>query len=202
MFRKFIVFIVVISFASCYHASYNTSLGSKGALDFSQGRWVLNDATCENCDNDALEEMLMGFLKDCAKDAIVDIHQERQKNLITSKIPFEPSEKELKLLHEGTDASYLITVEGKVIKSEFTGMGYENDNPLADDDNIAEVSIAFYDLKTQTQIHYINTRGSVSISKDEDDDDPDFVFAPTSYKILTKSMKKNIKKLKKNCKCK
>ena len=44
--------------------------------------------------------------------------------------------------------------------------------------------------------------GPRSVSKDEDDDDGDFVFAPSAYNILSKAIRKDIKKIKKNCKCK
>ena len=202
MCRKLIVLVVIASFLSCHHARYTTSTGANGALDFTEGRWVLNDATCVNCDGVRLENKLMEFLKECIKDSIVNLHQERQHKLIMSKISFEPSKTELREISKGTDASYLITLEGKIVKNEFGGMGYQRDGPYVDDENIAEVSIAFYDLKTQTQIHYINTRGAVSVSKDEDDDDGDFVFAPSAYNILSKAIRKDIKKIKKNCKCK
>ncbi len=193
---------MTIIFSSCHSAKYTSNSGSKGVLDFTEGKWILNNAVCENCDKTSLEAKMFDFFKECIKDSLVLLDEERKMSLIKDVIPFEPSKSELKAMAEGTNAAYLITLKGEVIKDEFAAFGYEPDQDNADYENISASSIAFYDLKTQTQIHFVNTRGTLSVSKSMDDDDGDFVFGPSSVNILNKATKKNIKILKKNCICK
>ncbi|QLE00310.1 hypothetical protein HX109_01540 [Galbibacter sp. BG1] len=200
--KYLIILCLIIIFSSCHSAKYTSNSGSKGILDFTEGKWIINDAVCTNCDKTSLEAKMIDFFKECIKDSLVLLDEERKMSLIKDRIPFEPSKSELKAMAEGTNAAYLITLKGEVIKEEFGGIGYEPDQDNADYENISASSIAFYDLKTQTQIHFVNTRGGLSVSKSIDDEDGAFAIAPSSINILNKATKMNIKILKKNCICK
>lgn len=105
MFMKKITLLFFIflftSFSSCTTPSYRFVTGQRTGVDFSSGKWLLNELDCPKDSKDKITAMSLKYFKKNLGDRVFYIHDVNGL-LVTRKINLNPSKIKLKELKEGT----------------------------------------------------------------------------------------------------
>jgi hypothetical protein len=158
---KSICFTFCISFllllSSCQSAHYVLTTGQRTGVDFSSGKWLLNELDCPKNSKDKLTEESLKFFRKNVGDRVSYIHDVNGL-LITRKINLNPNSVKLKELKDGTGYDFFINISTRKNKSDLSSIElYQND--YGSERNEASVILEIYDLNLQQIIYSQNVVG-------------------------------------------
>lgn len=168
VFKKFLLPLIAIFilsfFGSCQTNTYLfTNNNYKTGVDFTQGKWLLNQIECNCSSNDEIKEQATIFF---AKNLADRYYYRPEVNglLLPYHIPLNPSKLKLKELKIGTNFDFFINITAKENKSDLGYIGlYEDENSTGK--NQSEVTLEIYDLNLQEIIFTQRVVGTVSSEK-------------------------------------
>ncbi|MFV8344840.1 hypothetical protein [Flavobacterium sp. ZB4P13] len=196
--------IIVVFFASCKTSTYLlTNIDYKTGVDFTNGKWLLNQIDCPGYNVEKLTNEATIFFKDNLNDRY--FYRENVSGLlIPYQIPLNPNKQKLKELKIGTGFDYFINISSKKNKDEIGTIGlYEDENSKGS--NQSEVSLEIYDLNSQEIIYSQRAIGTASATKQKsvwetkksDKLIDNISFHKSSNRLMIVSLKKILKDLKK-----
>ena len=196
--KKFFFLLLIMVIASCGGAKYNYFFDTGKQLDFSKGKWILNNTESNSkiFDRELYDASFKEFEK-ILGDSLLEMNELRSSKLVAPKIKFNLAEIDLKELRQNTDSDYLINIKGNAI-SDGAGsltLGNETENSS----NRASVSINIYDLNAAILISSSQVYGKTVHNEPifpEDKNPP--ILNPSSNMIMVKGAKKLIRKYEKN----
>ncbi|WP_158974309.1 hypothetical protein [Cellulophaga sp. L1A9] len=195
MIKNLLIIIVLLSFLSCGNTKY-TYLFEKGKnIDFSSGKWILNE-TYTNNTNGRIQHIAVREFKDILKDSLFELTELRSDKLVASKIPFEPKESDLKDLKIGTACDYLINIKSIIEKDKMGSFPNTPNIGSTKKTNQAQITIRIYDLNKLTLISESTVIGKAELTKNSDDGNLDYVN--TGSTISMNGLSKLIRKYEKN----
>lgn len=149
-----------ISFSSCTTPSYTFVTGQRTGVDFTSGKWLLNELDCPGSSQDKLTASSLKYFKNHLGERVSYIHDVKGL-LVTRKIPLNPSKTKLKELKDGTGFDFFINISTRKNKSDFSSLElYQNDNDTGR--NEGSVIVEIYDLNLQQIIYSQNVIGRTS----------------------------------------
>lgn len=155
----FFIFILT-SISSCTTASYTFATGQRTGVDFSFGKWLLNELDCPKNAKDKLTAESLKYFKKQTGDRLFYIHDVNGL-LVTRKINLNPGKTKLKELKDGTGFDFFINISTTKNKSDFSSLElYQNDNDTGR--NEGSVIVEIYDLNLQQIIYSQNVIGTTS----------------------------------------
>ena len=201
-FVKTVVILVV--FISCKSNTYIlTNNNYKTGVDFTKGRWLLNQLDCPGTNIQKLNQEAIVFFKKNLNDRYY-YRENTSGLLIPYQIPLNPSKQKLKELKIGTGFDFFINISSKKNKDELSTLGlYEDENSRGK--NQSEVSLEIYDLNLQEIIYSQRAIGTESATKQKSVWETkksnklidNISFHRSSNKLMLGSLKKILKDLEK-----
>lgn len=198
----FFIFIILV-FASCSTKTYMFNSGPRSGVDFTSGKWLLNELDCPSRSKDKLTEESLAFFKKNLGERVFYIHDVNGL-LVTRKIQLNPGKTKLKELKDGTGFDFFINISTSKTKSDFSSIElYQSDNETGK--NEASVIVEIYDLNSQEIIYSQNVIG-ISRKTEEESVWPkekssklidNINFYKTSNKLMAGALKKVFKDLEK-----
>ena len=195
-FFTFFTFCILISLASCQSSKYvfvdsNQKLG----VDFTKGKWLLNEIDCPEYSKDVLTSETINYFKKNLKSRFFHI-KDINGLLIAHKINLNPNKTKLKELKDGTGYDFFINIVANKSKSDLSNDLYGNQS---------EVFLEIYDLNLQQIVyskHVIGYTGQgeksvfsgSSVTQNVINNIPLYKSSKT---LMKKSLKKIFKDLKK-----
>lgn len=145
--RLIIPFIFLFIISSCESSSYLTMPGPKTGVDFTSGKWLLNELNCpKNSKNKLTSETLEYFKKNLGER--ISYIDDVNGLLITRKIPLEPNKTKLKELKDGTGFDFFINIVSTKNRSDFSSVElYQDESDRGK--NESAVTLEIYDLNLQ-----------------------------------------------------
>ena len=190
--KKTFILLLIISFTSCHIPKYTYSGNVNSSLDFSKGRWLLNDIeSSKNIKNDLTKIADKGFSKLLGNR--FSILNETQGILTPRKITSNPSKSILKDIKNGTDFDFFINIRTEKMSDEIGDI--QIGHVYSKHENSVEIIIDIYDLKLLEKVYSTSAFGILSIPED---DNQDFAFAKGTNRMIISGFKKIMKKIKKN----
>ena len=155
----FCIFIS-ICLSSCTTASYTFATGQRTGVDFTSGKWLLNELDCPSNSKDRLTEKSLQYFKKHLGERLFYIHDVKGL-LVTQKINLNPGKTKIKELKDGTGFDFFINISTRKNKSDFSSLElYQNDYDRGR--NEGSVIVEIYDLNLQQIIYSQNVIGSTS----------------------------------------
>lgn len=146
------VFLIILS--SCQSPRYIFMTGQRTGVDFTTGKWLLNEVDSPKNSREKMTSESLEFFKKNLGERISYIHDVNGL-LVTRKIHLNPNSVKLKELKDGTGFDFFINISTKKNKSDFSSVElYQTDSESGK--NEAEVTLEIYDLNLQ-QIIYSQT---------------------------------------------
>ncbi|OIV41972.1 hypothetical protein [Flavobacterium johnsoniae] len=154
--KKVLLFLsfLFIVFSSCSTPSYIFETGQRTGVDFTSGKWLLNELDCPKNSKDKLTEETLNFFKKNVGERISYIHDVNGL-LITRKINLNPNRAKMKELKDGTGFDFFINISTKKSKSDLYSIELYQDD-YSSGKNQASVTLEIYDLNLH-QIIYSQT---------------------------------------------
>lgn len=157
-----LLFFILISIclSSCTTASYTFATGQRTGVDFTSGKWLLNELDCPSNSKDRLTEKSLQYFKKHLGERLFYIHDVKGL-LVTQKINLNPGKTKIKELKDGTGFDFFINISTRKNKSDFSSLElYQNDYDRGR--NEGSVIVEIYDLNLQQIIYSQNVIGSTS----------------------------------------
>ncbi len=196
--KKLFFLLIIPVISSCGGAKYSYFFDTGKQLDFSQGKWILNNTQSNSkiFDRELYDASLKEFEK-ILGDSLLEMNELRSSKLVAPKIKFNLSEVDLKELRQNTDSDYLINLKGNAI-SDGAGLLTLGDE-TEDSSNRASVSISIYDLNAAILISSSQVYGKTVHNEPifPEDKNPS-TLNPSSNMIMVSGAKKLIRKYGKN----
>jgi hypothetical protein len=150
MIKKLLLLFLVFALISCKTNTY-IFVDSKTpySVDFSNGKWLLNEIDCPTDNKDPLTTQTIDFFSKKVGQRFSYIKNEKGL-LIAQKSYFQATKSVLKDLKKGTDFDYLLNIVAKKNRSDMAGLQlYQKEVPGT---NESEVFLEIVDLSTQEVI--------------------------------------------------
>lgn len=194
---KIVFFILLIGFTSCYFPGYQSIAESNPyALDFSKGKWYLNNVFINGKSDHILDELAENKLNTCLNDSLYLSYGKR--NAIY-KVPLlnEKNYKEnLALLKSTKTVDFVIQIVGNIGANE---IGFVNSKPLKNEEkSSASVRIQVYDVQQGELIYSHLTSGKITVENNRED----ILFGKSAQAILKKCFTKELNLFLKHGGCK
>ncbi|MBS7252521.1 hypothetical protein [Flavobacterium branchiicola] len=199
---KLLATLLLLSiFLSCSTPSFLFLTPQKTGVDFTSGKWLLNEIDAPKNSKDQLTTESMEFFRKNLEDRISYIHDVNGL-LVPRKIPLNPNKTKLKELKEGTGFDFFINISTKKNRSDFSSIElYQNDWETGK--NEASVIVEIYDLNLQQIIYTQNVVGvsrkeateSVWGTQKSDKLIDNIAFYRNANQLMTKALKKIFKDL-------
>jgi hypothetical protein len=154
---KLLYFIFLLALSSCQTPSYMFVEGQRTGVDFTSGKWLLNEIDCPKNSRDKLTSETMKFFKKSVGDRVFYINDVNGL-LIARKIPLKPNSVKLKELKDGTGFDFFINITTRKNKSDFSSVEVYQDNSDSGK-NEASVILEIYDLNLKQIIYSQNVVG-------------------------------------------
>tara|TARA_R110001592_G_scaffold47202_2_gene149802 strand:- start:342 stop:992 length:651 start_codon:yes stop_codon:yes gene_type:complete len=157
-FKNLILMSIVILSYSCVGGKYTYEFDTGKNLDFSSGKWILNDVRSNSKieNNKRLYEEIHEEFNKILGDSLIDLTSLRNVVLVAPEIKFEATQSELKELYENSNCDFLINVRGQIISNNASSFYTNNQSSSFNTSNRSSVSIKIYDLKSGTMISSSN----------------------------------------------
>nr|WP_322624907.1 hypothetical protein [uncultured Flavobacterium sp.] len=169
---KLLVVLSLLAFMACSVPSYTLKNPvSQPGLDFSQGRWLLNDeGTGYN-----YQQIYKVAKKDFGKQLGDRLNMVSTTSglMLQKKIPFNPTKAQILEMYNGTQYDYLINIKTRTIKDELATVDLTNHNIKNNDERINSLALEVYDLK-RGEIIYSQTAQGVTSRNNKTNSDVTF----------------------------
>ncbi len=186
--------------SSCVGGKYTYGFDSGKELDFSTGKWILNNVQSNSkirYSKKLYEESYEEFKK-ILGDSLIDLIALRNSSLVGPDIKFEPSPSELKELHRNSDSDFLINVRGEIISNNASSFYTNNHSSGYTTSNSSSVSVRIYDLKSGTLISSSNAKAVDTESHSELDKDGALNWTTRAEPMMFRAVEGLILKYKKH----
>lgn len=150
-----IVFVLLLS--SCQTPRYMFTTGQRTGVDFTTGKWLLNEVDSPNNSKEKMTSESMKFFRKTLGDRILYINDVTGL-LVTRKIHLNPNSVKLKELKDGTGFDFFINISTRKNKSDFSNMELYQ-TAIESGKNEAEVTVEIYDLNLKQIIYSQNVVG-------------------------------------------
>lgn len=199
----FLVCLFILILSSCHTPYLILNPSQTTGVDFTTGKWLLNELDCPKDSKEKLTSETIKSLKEQLHDRLFYINDVNGL-LITRKIALNPNKATLKELKNGTGFDFFINISTKRNKNDIGIIGlYEDENSVGS--NQSEVTLEVYDLNLHQIIYsqriigtdYSRKEKSVWESKKSDKLIDNITFHKSSNKLQFGSLKKILKDLKK-----
>jgi hypothetical protein len=159
--KIYFIFFILLTALSCTTPSYIlTNKGQSIGVDFTRGKWLLNELDCPIDSKEKLTLETFSFFKKNLNDSLFYI-KDVKNLLIARNIPLNPNKIKLKELKDGTGFDYFINISTKRNKNEMNSIElYQTDYEVAL--NQSEVTLEIYDLNSKLIIYTQRVVGSTS----------------------------------------
>lgn len=169
-------------------------------VDFTSGKWLLNELDCPKNSKDKLTAESLAFFKKNLGDRVSYIHDVNGL-LITRNTPLNPNSTKLKELKDGTGFDFFINIKTTKNKSDFSSIElYQSDYESGK--NEASVIMEIYDLNLNQIIYSQNVVGVAKKESSESvwgtEKSSKLVDNITLYKNSNKLMSGALKRIFKN----
>ncbi|MCP2028685.1 hypothetical protein L1276_003856 [Flavobacterium sp. HSC-32F16] len=177
--------------------------GQRTGVDFTSGKWLLNELDCPKASKDKLTEESLTFFKKSLGERVFYIHDVNGL-LVTRKINLNPNSVKIKELKDGTGFDFFINISTKKNKSDLASVELYPDD-YSSGKNEASVILEIYDLNLQQIIYSQNVIGitqkentkSVWETQKSSKLADNVVFYKNSNVLMTGALKRIFKDLKK-----
>lgn len=144
----------LLLFSSCNAPKYTILFDSGKYLDFSHGKWLLNDARSNSrFSNSRLYPLALKEFREILGDSLFEIHDIRRTRLLPREISFDMNRDKLLKLSEDSGCDYLINIKGRVITEGIGSITLPNHELMTDySSNESSVSIRIFHLKTGIEL--------------------------------------------------
>lgn len=202
---KLFLFIGIISViaTSCKTSMYVADPNPQIGVNFTEGKWLLNELDCPKNSSNKITSEAITFFKDNLQERFFYINDVRNL-LITKKTPLNPNKIKLKELKEGTSYDYFINIVVKKNRSDLNAIGLYDTKYPGKGKNESEAFLEIYDLNLLQIIytaHVIGTdkedQPSAFDTEKSDKLIDNISFYKSSNKLMLGSLKKILKDLKK-----
>jgi hypothetical protein len=202
---KLFLFLGIISIiaTSCKTAIYVADPNPQIGVNFTEGKWLLNELDCPKSNREKITSEAIIFFKENLKEHFFYINDVRNL-LITKNTPLNPSKTKLKELKDGTGYDYFINIVVKKNKSDLNAIGLYDTKYPSNGKNESEAFLEIYDLNLLQIIytaHVIGTdtedQPSAFDTKKSDKLIDNISFYKSSNKLMSGCLKKILKDLKK-----
>ena len=171
--------------------------GPRSGVNFTSGRWLMNELDCPKKSKDKLTEESLAFFKKNLGDRLFYINDVNGL-LISRKIHLNPNKTKLKELKDGTGFDFFVNISTTKRKSDFSYIElYQSDDEVGK--NEAAVLVEIYDLNSQEIIYSQNVVGISQKTKTEPmwstEKSNKFIDNVEFYKTSDKLMKGALKKI-------
>lgn len=147
--KKIYLFVIMICSISCVGGKYTYLFQTGKQIDFSQGKWIMNQTESNSTifDRELNSAASIDF-KEIIGDSLFDLNSLRANKLVASKIEFELSSQKLKQLGQDTDCDYLINVRGNIVSNGAGLLSLNAGDANYSASNQSSVSIIIYNLES------------------------------------------------------
>ncbi|QOG02416.1 hypothetical protein [Flavobacterium sp. MDT1-60] len=150
-----IVFALLLS--SCQTPHYMFMTGQRTGVDFTTGKWLLNEVDSPKNSKEKMTAESLKFFRKNLGERVFYINDVNGL-LVTRKIHLNPNNVKLKELKDGTGFDFFINISTKKNKNDFSTIElYQYDSESGK--NEAEVTLEIYDLNLQQIIYSQNIVG-------------------------------------------
>ena len=147
MAKRAFFILLILSALSCAGPRYTFTYDAGKELDFSQGKWLLNDTRSNSTVFDAeLYERTLKEFRKILGDSLFTLKDVRRNQLVPATLAFELSDPELRELGGQSSCRYLINVSGHIITENAGSLSIPSDDPHYYATNESAVRIKIYDL--------------------------------------------------------
>lgn len=196
----FISFFILFS---CQSSHYIFTTGQRTGVDFSSGKWLLNELDCPKNAKDKLTEESLEFFKKNLGDRVFYIHDVNGL-LVTRKINLNPNSVKLKELKDGTGFDFFINISTKKDRSDLSSIELYQDE-YSTQRNEASVTLEIYDLNLKQIIYSqkvvgITNKGNTKSMWETEKSDKlidNITLYKNSNNLMTGALKRIFKDLKK-----
>jgi hypothetical protein len=146
-------FFMLLICAACNTPKYTYMFDSGKYMDFSPGKWLLNQTKSNSKIFDAeLYSSSENEFRKILGDSLIEINDLRRSKLIAPEIRFDLEKEKLLELKEQTGCDYLINVKGNIIKQGLGAVSVPVDDLEFYSSNESSVEIKIYQLETGIEI--------------------------------------------------
>jgi hypothetical protein len=154
---KLFSIVFVLALSSCQTPRYMFMTGQRTGVDFTTGKWLLNEVDSPKNSKEKMTSESLKFFRKNLGERIFYINDVNGL-LVTRKIHLNPNSIKLKELKDGTGFDFFINISTKKSKSDFSTIElYQNDNESGK--NEAQVTLEIYDLNLRQIIYSQNVVG-------------------------------------------
>lgn len=190
--KKTLLFISIL-FISCNFPSYQFVKKQNTGVDFSKGKWLLNEVEAPLKIKEKLEEKSYKDLKSFLGDRLTQFGNAKGI-LINARTPTNPTKNQLQELRNGTNFDYFINIKAGILKDDLGSLSISTQNLNNFDENKSQVILEIYDLEN-LQIIYSNK--IIAITQTPQNSSSDVHFSTSSENLIINGYKKLIKDLSK-----
>ncbi|WP_010135420.1 hypothetical protein [Ochrovirga pacifica] len=194
MKNKIFLIILLLGFfnlSSCYIAKYNHFGDVNIGVNFTQGKWLLNNIQPDNNNLISLDTNVFQKFHNLLGNRISRINK-IPGLLFPSETPKSIDKSYLKNLKNGTQFDYFINVRTNILSSESGNILIKD--IYEEKKNSAEITLEIYDINSLKIIYSHTVHGSVTIDEGEND----ISFVKNTENIINTSFNRIFKKLQKN----
>lgn len=192
--KKFLLLLLLsVSFVNCNLPNYVlTNKAQTIGVDFSKGKWLLNDIDAPNNVVERLTQLAKKDFEEILKDRFI-IKNNAKGILLSNIVSLSPSKKELEDLKNGTNFDFFINIKASNNRDDFGSIDITPKPLNIDRQNSSEIILEIYDLNTLEIIYSQKAIGSTRML----DNNSDVNFSKSSKELQLGAYKKLIKELKK-----
>lgn len=152
LYKFALIVLVLVFFVSCKSNTYIlTNNKSKTGVDFTHGKWLLNQLDCPSTNINKLKEEATDFFIENLNERYF-YRENVAALLIPDQIPLNPNKQKLKELKIGTGFDYFINISSRKNKDQIGVIGLYEDE-YSTGQNQSEVTVEIYDLNLQEIIY-------------------------------------------------
>lgn len=183
--------LIALLFSSCAFPRYKHVTEANQKLDFSKGKWIVNNIESPEGTN---ADMTGIVLKKLDYRSITYIDSLRLFLALPYNIPFSPDSVMLDNVGVLSKYDYLINVKTGIIDDNPEGAYLKN--PTGYLKRRSEATIVIYDLKFHRKVYSDNVVASIILGVD----DTNFRYAKSTKRLMYSALRKSLKTLKKSTK--
>lgn len=168
MNKVLIYLFVLVLFSSCSFPNYIIENKAQTlGLDFTQGKWLINDIDCPGNVYKELTQMSEKDFGGYLQDRLFPVYQVRGI-ILPQKINFNPSKNNLLEMKKGCDGfDYFINIRAGKLKEDLGPLDIKPQNrTIQERSNQSEVLIEVYDLNLAVIIYSQKVIGTTTVTND------------------------------------
>ncbi|WP_066217681.1 hypothetical protein [Formosa haliotis] len=183
---KTLFFLICTTFLlGCGNTKYTYNYEKGKHIDFSKGKWILNDFPTTNNKKSDINTIALSEFKTILDDSLFTLHQIRKENITAKEIPFNPSTETLKDLKRNTHCDYLINIKSIIEKEDMSSFAHAPRTGNTIKTNQAQSTVKIYDLNTGSLLSESTVIGTATVKKDSEDSSWDYVNTATNISNLS-----------------